>query len=235
MRTKSVLYTLTITVCAVFVGLCVYTNVDTEVSVADQLVFSRELGLKKPIYKLEFEQQVQLIQEVQTRLFKRVPPGKNIALGQSREPSDLLQHGSGICFDRSRTLDKVFKWLGFETRHVFLFISQKQEELHFVDKVDLITDRDSWSHAVTEVKTVKGWVVVDSLENWASFDNHGLPVAAEDINSNLPRFAYVPSLLNKNSFVVKGLYSRSGVLYPPFVFFPDLAWGDFLSWLFGID
>ena len=43
---------------------------------------------------------------------------------KSRQPVDLFKARSGVCYDRSRTFDKLFQWCGFETRHIYVMYSK---------------------------------------------------------------------------------------------------------------
>ncbi len=91
---------------AVFSALAFYTNVSTKLTAADVAVFTA-IGLRKPGASLSFEQQIALIRQVQAEIFARAPMGDGIPEYEAREPADLIRHGKGLCFDRSRTLDKA--------------------------------------------------------------------------------------------------------------------------------
>jgi hypothetical protein len=61
-----------------------------------------------------------------------------------------MKKHEGLCFDRSRTLDKTFEFIGLPSRHVYLLYRQDRgfwsELFHYGQS----------SHAVTEVKTNMG-------------------------------------------------------------------------------
>lgn len=102
---------------AIFGSLATYTNVSVEITTDDVGAFA-ELGLNKFILHLTYEQEISLIRKVQLMVFERAPINsiEGIPNYQSREPSDLLRIGKGLCYDRSRTIDKALAYLGFETR-----------------------------------------------------------------------------------------------------------------------
>jgi hypothetical protein len=155
------------------VMLAFVTNVSTDITDSDQSVFRVTLGLVKPKGPLTYSQEILLIHEVQALVLYKVPVGNPIPDYSDREPVDLFKQKSGLCYDRARTYDKIFSWLGFETRHVYILYPEDP-----VTKVPLslwkagIT-RGTNSHAVTEVKTKQGWVLVDSNSSWISVISTG--------------------------------------------------------------
>jgi hypothetical protein len=210
-----------------FIGLAFVTNLSTEVLREDEVVFM-SLGFKKSKINLSYADEIDLISRFQAAVFKRAPLGVGIPLFQEREPSDLIEFGQGLCYDRSRTLDKGLKYLGFETRHVFLLHRQNKSFL------TAFLSFGQASHAVTEVKTSKGWLLVDSNTPWLSITRSGTPVNADDVWQRFSEFQDPPPYLNEPWWAIRGLYSRKGHFYPPFITFPELNWVDFSNWiLFG--
>jgi hypothetical protein len=208
---------------AAFAAVAIYTNVSVAVTAEDVQVFE-SLGLKKPNVSLTFEQQIALIRKVQYKVFKRAPLGKFIPDYQPREPADLMRYGQGQCFDRSRTFDKALSWLGMETRHVFLLYRENKSFF------SAATKPGHRSHAVTEVKTSKGWMVVDSNYEWIALTPQGEPVNADDVWRRYSEFADAPEYFNRAWWAIRGMYSRGGKFYTPYVPFPEFNWVDFLSW-----
>lgn len=210
----------------VFCVLAVYTNVSTKVTAADVNVFSK-LGINKLSQSLTFEQQISLIRRVQSEVFKRAPLGKGIPDYEAREPADLMRFGQGLCYDRSRTFDKALTYLGFESRHVFLLFQEDKTFLRALFR------NGQTSHAVTEVKTKNGWMLVDSNTEWIALTRHGEPVNADEVWRRFGEFENPPEYLNQSSWAIRGMYSRKGQLFAPYIFFPDINWIDFLGWLLG--
>ena len=211
---------------ATFLGLAFYTNVPTEVTAEDVRVFT-ELGLTKPATQPSFAQEIALIRQVQGIVFKKAPLGEGIPEYEAREPADLMRFGQGLCFDRSRTFDKAFGYLGFESRHVYLLY---REDKSFIKA---LLHYGQSSHAVTEVKTSKGWMFVDSNTPWIALNRSNEPVNADDVWRRYAEFDRAPSYLKPAWWAIRGMYSRKGQFYEPFLPFPfpELNWRDFANWL----
>ena len=205
---------------ALLVGLAWYASVPIELTAADKKTF-QEMGFES----LSFEQQVQLVRKVQTEVFKRAPMGAGIPDFKPREPADLMRYGQGLCYDRSRTFDKAFAYLGFESRHVYLLY---RENLGFFSA---FFRKGQPSHAVTEVKTLRGWLFVDSNSEWIAVTRSGEPVGADDVWRRIDEFDNPPSYLRDPWWAIRGLYSRKGQFYGAGIMFPELNWSDFLSWI----
>ena len=216
----------------IMVILAYVKNVSTEVSYIDAETFQKYYKLEQPKQSLTFDQQIKLIKKVQLKVLEISPIGNPIPEYQNREPQDLIKNRTGLCFDRSRTLDKVYSWLGFQTRHVFIFFLDKEKNANYLAALFFILKSGVSTHAVTEVKTEKGWIIVDSTSDWLSVTKYGKPVIPEDIIHNIKDFDNLPLYFNDPLIAIRGLYSRRGQFYEPFVPFPDLNWTDFLEWVF---
>ncbi len=232
MRLKRRIFTCVVFIIIVNFILAAITNVSTDITSEDEFVFENELKLKRSKHKLSYEEEISIIRAVVRQVIELSPVGSPIPDYQSREPLDLLKNKSGLCYDRSRTYDKVFKWLGMETRHIYILYPKHPitgEKLSFWRA---FFQWKSSSHAVTEVKTSRGWILVDSNSTWVSLTKDGLPVAADDIFYRNSEFSEIPEYFNRNYFAIRGLYSRRGQLYRPYLPYPQLNWADFLSWIF---
>ena len=79
------------------------------------------------------------------------------------------------------------------------------------------------SHALCEVRTKKGWLVVDSLTPWLSLDKQGEPISLRTLQRSvidgqpIPLDAMqanlTPNLLRRPFTIVYGLYARHGRFY----------------------
>jgi hypothetical protein len=87
------------------------------------------------------------------------------------------------------------------------------------------------SHAVTEVKTSKGWMFVDSNTEWIALTPQGDPVNADGVWRRFGEFDHAPPYLDHAWWAIRGMYSRKGHLYAPYVPFPEFNWHDFSEWL----
>lgn len=147
-----------------------------------------------------------IVRAVQHAVLSAAPRDVGIPFGQSREPADLLVAGTGLCYDRSRSIEKALRLAGFKARHVFLWRAGEG------------------SHAVTEALTVGGWLVVDSNEPWVSLDA-GAPVGLRELGEatiDPPHPVY-------GGIAIVGLYSKHGRFYPPFTPIPDVSWWEVLA------
>lgn len=204
----------------------VYTNVPTGYDAEDKAVFENTLEIKSLQHPRTFAQEINVIKELQRRTFAISPVGSGIPDYEVREPADFIGKREGLCFDRSRTTDKALGYLGLPSRHVYLLFR--------------LGDKGFWpslvqyrhpSHAVTEVKTSKGWMFVDSNTQWIALTRDGQVVSADDVWKRAAEFDTIPSYLTHPWWAIRGLYSRKGQLYPPYILFPDLNWYDFSTWL----
>ncbi len=209
---------------AMFGGLASYTNVSTDVTPSDRQIFA-EIGIVKPAAPLSFEQEIALIRKVQSAIFIRAPLGDGIPEYEEREPADLMRAGHGLCYDRSRSFDKAFGYLGFEARHVYLLYKENRSFL------GALFHYGQPSHAVTEVKTSKGWLFVDSNTPWVALSRNGEPVNADDVWHRFDEFENAPKYLRDPWWAIRGMYSRKGHLYAPYLPFPEFNWVDFLDWM----
>lgn len=207
------------------------TNVSTNVTMSDRSVFSTILGLEKPTGSLTYVQEIELIRSVQRLIFDRVPPGDPIPQFADREPEDLFKHKTGLCYDRSRTYDKVFSWLGFESRHIYILYTNHPVTGDEISFIRALFTKGIDSHAVTEVKTSKGWVMVDSNNKWISIAANGLPINVDHLYEQEAQLPGMPKYFNKPYIAIRGLYSRRGQFYRPYIPFPELNWVDFFEWI----
>jgi hypothetical protein len=211
-------------------------SVPTALTVADKDVFAREFaGLSLPT--ATFDDQVSTIQQVQHVLARIAPELTPIDEDETREPADVEREKRGICYDRSRFIEKALTYLGLETRHVAIY--------------RIPTGGSAWrtlvthgaSHALTEVRTSRGWMLVDSIEDWIGLTADGRVVSADTIarDGTLALGAWDrrvkghPNLLLEARFVdVVGLYSRHGNFYWPYIPIPDVNWTQMSGWLVGL-
>jgi hypothetical protein len=184
---------------------------------------------------LPYDDQIKEIRAVQRLVLDLAPKSDPIPLGHTREPRDLVGYGSGLCYDRSRTIEKLLRYLGFTVRHVGIYaVPDGMTPWH-----SLITPGVD-SHAVSEVLTSKGWLMVGSNFPWISVEQSGKPVSLEqmrrDIVDRMPPRAYQdgpPVFIFLARFTyVDGLYSRHGGFYPPYDGVPDVSLKEalLLSW-----
>lgn len=214
---------------SVLVVLSIITNVSTTPTLEDVVVFKDEFKLQKPERPLTYEEELVLIRKIQSQILGEYPMGPGIPEEESREPKDLIRFKQGLCYDRSRTYDKVFNWLGFEARHLYLLYPYDPHTGERLSNLRAFFTKGTESHAVTEVKTAHGWLVVDSNVPWVSLDINGEPVRIDQIYEKRAMFANMPEAYQKDLVAIPGMYSRRGQFYRPYIPYPELNWPDFFQ------
>jgi hypothetical protein len=218
------------------VGFLFVHNVSKEITVNDQIYIGKILesagyDLSERSSERKFERQIELISAVQDAVLRASPRRVGIPINHPREPEDLYYAGHGLCFDRSRVIEKTLRLLGFDTRYAFV-----AETSAAGWPVASLAGSGVDSHAVVEVRTEKGWLIVDSVRRWISLNASGLPLSLKEWQNTQDKSNYAWHQDNKENIYhmmdgpfifVYGLYSRHGGFYPPYTPFPDINWGEF--------
>jgi len=196
-----------------------------------------------------YEDQVGFIRAVQHAVLHSVPHKRPLPYGKPREPKDIYEAKGqyGACCDKSRLIEKILRRHGLKTRHVFMCSIKG-----FGCKLKTWLSKDVVNHAVSEVLTKKGWLVVDSEVEWVSLDKQNRPYSMKKIRCEkriswkkpMCSCSEMKKICDKPLTFLYGLYSRSGRLYPPFWFcfpltstdteikfcfpFPDINCDEFL-------
>lgn len=206
----------------------VLARVDNELTREDQHAIGEFLaGMPDRVTLGDYESELAFITAAQDAVLTRAGKTLLIELGETREPADLLGAGGGLCYDRSRSIEKILRSRDFETRHLFIYA---RGDSGFT--LGTLLTPGVPSHAVTEVRTARGWLVVDSNARWLSLDESGDPVAIEHFGPA----KWAPAMdATRNAIFdapfgfVYGLYSRHGRFYPPFTAVPDINWAEFAN------
>lgn len=207
-----------------FIIFLAWVNVPTNITFDDEKTFQKFYQLNYANSPEDFDQQIKTIRQIQKKVIEIAPLDSNpIDDFQSREPKDLERLRNGQCFDRSRSIEKLLTYQGFRVRHVYLLYKNGK------NFSSAIFQYGQQSHAVTEVKTKKGWMIVDSNSHWIGLTKAGMVVSASNILKNLDELHFVPNHLLNPFWVLRGVYSRKGQLFPPYLFFPDINWADFIG------
>src|SRR4030095_8574908 len=72
----------------------------------------------------------------------------------------------GFCYVRAVLMEKIFYYYGFHFRHAFIYFGNNRQQARTWD----FFKRDLPSHALFEIKTKNGWMVVGTNENWLGID-----------------------------------------------------------------
>ena len=228
MKTKFLFYIGSVIILGVVVFS--YNAVDNSLTEEDMQYIPKFLvGVDSLPKKYKFKDGIKYIAAVQKSVIEIAPHLGGLPFGQKREPKELFLAKRGLCFDRSRVIEKILRYSGFKTRHINVY--SKKGIGSALKK--LLTPGVS-SHAITEVLTSQGWLVVDSNATWLGLDKNDRPVPIEDIwlkieNSNSIDWKNEPPsfIYNEPFSFVYGLYSRHGKFYPPYNFIPDIHIGEF--------
>lgn len=187
--------------------------------------------VKQVQHSHDFEGEVRVILAVQDAVLRVAGEDRAIPFGRPREPKDLYEVKHGLCFDRSRAIEKILTWLGFETRHVAVYATKA------TSVIAALTTRQSPSHAVSEVLTRKGWMVVDSNRRWIALDESRNVVSLADLRNGAAAEkgwaadsrARIDTIFTGPFVAIRGLYSRHGNFYPPYTPLPDYNLRQLLS------
>jgi hypothetical protein len=206
-------------------GIIVFVmhNVSKKLTISDNAVISNltdSLNIDHELLHQNYDYQIKAIEKIQEQVLHQIEPSSTgIPFGEKREPENVIKIGEGQCFDRSRLLEKIFIFYDLKTRHLSIFHHPK-----FHAFIKVITSRSVASHATTEVRTLKGWLIVDSNNKWISKNLKGEAVSFKNIEGQQwmvePDASLAPFYTNKST-VVYGIYSRHGQFYPPFNKIPD--------------
>jgi len=217
-------------ICAAF-GLS-YHAVDNSLTEEDRQYIPIYLSDVVPLPENPtYRDELRFIIAVQRSVLNIAPRNDGLPFGQKREPKELYTAKTGFCFDRSRVIEKIFRYSGFKTRHVSIYSKEKTDSAI----KSLITPGVS-SHAVTEVLTKNGWLIVDSNAPWVSTDTNDQPVSIDNIQLSIDNSVHIKwdkepptSIYAKPFTFVFGLYSRHGYFYPPYNFVPDINYGEIVQ------
>ncbi|MEW5737175.1 MAG: transglutaminase domain-containing protein [Thermodesulfobacteriota bacterium] len=174
-----------------------------------------------------YASQIALIGEAQKAVLSLAPKNDGIPEGSPREPADLFAQGSGLCYDRSRSLEKLLRYLGFSTRHVSVYTAPQNGWAY-----SGLFRGGTPSHAVSEVLTRKGWLLLDSNAPWMALTAAGDPMSARAMAQDAEKHSIawqdpgINPIFRKRFVYIYGLYSRHGRFYPPYNPVPDINWPE---------
>lgn len=214
------------------IAILFYHAVDNSLSEEDRQYIPRYL---KEVPSLPenptFADELAYIILVQRSVLNIAPRNDGLPLDQKREPKDLYVAKTGLCYDRSRVIEKILRYSGFETRHIFLLSTKDTGSA----VKSLVTPGVS-SHAVTEVLTKRGWLIVDSNDPWVSTDTINHPISIVEIQSSIEKSVAIqwsmkpPTSIYVEPFTfIYGLYSRHGRFYLPYNVFPDVNYVELIQ------
>lgn len=215
-------------------------NVSTSITAEDAMyirkILERSTTPETLAYTEDFDKQIDIILTVQQASFNAAPEERVIPLGRPREPKNLYEAKHAYCSDHARTIDKTLRMLGFNAR--FVSIYAKENGHSFLSTITTASSAERvHSHALVEVLTSKGWMIIDTRRRWISLTKDSTPVSLRDLQHNgyahyqwSASFVEAPwPLLMQDFYILYGFYSRHGQFYAPYTrYIPDIHWPDFL-------
>jgi hypothetical protein len=174
------------------------------------------------------EEERRLLQIVQGAVLSASSRSVGIPKRHSREPRDLFELRQGLCYDRSRVIEKILTIMGFKNRHAALF------SIENFNQRKLFAAQGMPSHHVTEVMTRAGWAVLDSNSSWIGIDDRQSCISLSKLQRTLPserRMSDADPVLATNFIFIYGLYARHGHFYWPYNQVPDINVLQFLRGL----
>ena len=176
-----------------------------------------------------YDEQIEFIKHVQLSVIEASPIPEAIPFNTRRGPKELYQSRKGICFDRSRVIEMALRDRGFEVRHIFILSTKDSNFL-----ISLATP-DTYSHAISEVRTSRGWLAIGSNTPWQALAKDGTPHSITDLKRHVDGQAHIDWLNEPTPIyseiapwrIVYGLHSRHGKFYEPYLPVPDVQLGEF--------
>ncbi len=242
--------------------LFILTNVKKTLN-AEDIAAVRMLNVDRQCLKTNtFNQEVECIQTIQSKIFDIVNFQNDFShlscqydqlQGDEQfnysdfEPKIYINENGGCCVLRSRFLEKALIHYGFDIRHLGIYRANSFKEVLFSSEII--------SHSTTEVKTLNGWMYVDSVDQFIGLTKNNDPVTASNyrnIDKNKLKYQFIPhkktqlfidysenfnewnknhNIWNEkfNTYIIYGLHSRHGNFYWPKlkINIPDINWSDF--------
>ena len=167
---------------------------------------------------VSFDSEASFIQKLVTSVVSTIQHNE-ISFKEFGNIKYYYKNRKGQCFDRSILLEKIFKYYDFNFRHVFIyFLKKSTQEPHVID----FFRKSTLSHAVTEVETKAGWVVIDSNTDCIGIDKNGKTINIGDLKKQVRQKGSLDLKQNctsgeppfwmiyPNFKFIYGVYSRSG-------------------------
>lgn len=163
--------------------------------------------------------QRRMLETIVKRVHQRIGRFDPLPIGARREPRDVLEAGSGVCFDRARLIEKAVRATGMNTRRVFLLYGGWRNLLL----------PGTPTHALVEVETPKGWVFLGTLSPVTGYADDESVWNVSRLLSNITTGSDIVKrqrwneILSTEFVPLYGVYSRHGGHYPPYTPMPDYS------------
>ncbi len=182
--------------------------------------FLTENHVQPPHTNLTYSEQLAFVTQVQKAVVKYHYSDNGIPYNHPRNIKDYYENPYGLCYDKSHAIEKILQVYGFETRHISIYYYR-----NFFERMFGFFIPNSESHAASEVKTLKGWMYIDSIVPYLGLYNN-MPVNISAVRSLIQQEKVDYEGLGPYRFgghfnFMYGMYSRNGRLYPPYSIIPD--------------
>lgn len=180
-----------------------------------------------------YQSQIDFIEYINNLVTNNVKHERLVRTNEDLDVSNILDSAQGLCFDRSFVVEKILKYYGFQTRHIFLLNNADKKYKY----LPALLQKNVQSHALTEVLTKNGWLIVDSSYAWIGLDEDNKPISFKKLRGDFKikwknNIAKSSELYYSNGLkdisVFYGLYSRHGSFFKPFNLMPDIVYSEFL-------
>ena len=166
-----------------------------------------------------FQTEINFISTIQDSVVGNIRH-EQVSFSKAGDVKFYYENRKGFCFDRALLLELFYKYYGFKVRHAFIYYHTDSTATGNLD----FLDPKIYSHAMLEIKTVRGWMAVGTNHCWLGIDKDGKLLDLEKIRAELkatgtlalaknseegqPFFTSLP--LHSNFKFIYGLYSRHG-------------------------
>lgn len=144
--------------------------------------FLKEWEMDKNLGSLHksFDDQIEFISRLQDSTLSQFDNG-DVEPSVSANIEYYYTTRKGLCFNRSFFQEKILRYAGFKTRHLYIYFTEDSTPTRSRDlfKTRLL------SHAMFEVKTKKGWMAVDTNGNWIALDENREPMTLGELRERL--------------------------------------------------
>ena len=142
---------------------------------------------------------------------------EEIAHSSFGDVSYYYNNRKGFCYDRSVLMEKMLSYYQFPFRHIYVYFGKGEQK----PGIFAFFKKGLPSHALTEVKTSRGWMLVGSNSNWVGIDSSGqlltLAMFRDELHTNQLKLlqnqitGLPPFWTSQHNFrFIYGLYSRHG-------------------------
>ena len=216
---------------AVGVAAMLWANaVDTDVSDGDRQIIA-DLDVDDACQEVAgFDAEIHCVQQVQSAIFERYPDTSDAFKkgATHHRVVDYDRRGFGSCYDRAKLVEQALRHYGFDVRRVALYEGQPTPLHYLVPGIN--------SHALSEVRTSNGWMVVESVDPLVGvdaeqevYDIARLREGIDDGSVDDETFGIeIPHNFFDGDFAyIYGVYSRHGYFFEPHLPVPEVDWASF--------